>query len=67
MSKHKLLCKLVNRKLSRMDEWEIRKRCPPEYGETITYDHLNLVWDRLYDEYAAHSTPILLVTIALEE
>jgi len=58
---HKLICdicKLVEQKLSIP---EILDRTPIEYGNVVTYDHLNFLFDRTYDRLAKHSYASLIV------
>ena len=64
--RHYLLARLASRQLVGLTDYEIIRRCPESYGELITFDHLNLVWDRLYDALDKHWTITLLFSWLLE-
>ena len=62
-TKHWIICRLCAR---------VEKRTPPEiiakvtgYGMPITYDHLNWVFDRAYDQLSTHSFIRLLLVYLL--
>jgi hypothetical protein len=60
-ARHKLICdicKLVETKLSTQ---EILNQTPIDYGTSITYDHLNYLFDRTYDRLAKFSYASLVV------
>lgn len=47
---HTMCVAMANYRLDEMTDSEILALCPKDYGDTVTEDHLNLVWDRLYTE-----------------
>lgn len=47
---HTMRVAMANYRLDEMTDAEIMALCPRDYGDTVTEDHLNLVWDRLYTE-----------------
>lgn len=60
-TRHKLICdicKLVETKLSTQ---EILDRTPIDYGDVVTYDHLNYLFDRTYDRLAKFSYASLII------
>jgi hypothetical protein len=59
--RHRLLADLADIRLKAMTDEEIILFCPPFYGDEVTYDHLNLVWDRLYDQMNTLSTMTLVL------
>lgn len=60
-TKHSLvasICKLVEQKLSTKDILDLT---PIHYGNEITYDHLNYLFDRTYDRLANFSYVHLII------
>ena len=47
---HGMMVAMANFRLDEMTDEEVLALCPKDYGETVTDDHLNLVWDKLYTE-----------------
>jgi hypothetical protein len=49
--KHKVICKLCHRLEMQLDDSEILRRTPIEYGMVVNENHLNYLFDRTYDRY----------------
>ena len=47
---HTMRVAMANYRLDEMTDAEITALCPKDYGDEVTEDHLNLVWDMLYTE-----------------
>jgi hypothetical protein len=47
---HTMMVAMANFRLDEMTDAEIVALCPKDYGDAVTDDHLNLVWDKLYTE-----------------
>lgn len=49
--RHTMISSLASHHLNQMDNEQILRECPLDYGAEITPDHLNFVWDSLYTEF----------------
>lgn len=50
-ARHELLVALANLALDQLSDEDIIGMCPEDYGDEVTEDHLNYLWDKLYTQY----------------
>ena len=49
--RHTVLIAMANLALDQLDDEDIIKMCPVDYGDEVTDDHLNYLWDKFYTDY----------------
>lgn len=59
-ARHRLICSICKRMELVMSEEAILRSTPIEYGNVLTYDHLNYFFDRTYDRLAKFGYASLL-------
>jgi hypothetical protein len=51
LARHDLLATLASLAMEQLTDEEIMKMCPSDYGDELSEDHMNYVWDKLYTDY----------------
>lgn len=49
--RHTVLIAMANLALDQLDDEDIIRLCPSDYGDEVTDDHLNYLWDKFYTDY----------------
>ena len=60
MNRNELILSLTNMAMDQLTDPEVVEMCPLDYGAELSEDHLNFVWDRIYDAYEGRDDMELL-------